>query len=111
MTFFRLRKSNKRNKSSEPTLAETLASNRPTAADEEAEFEEACFQSQMELAMEESRRANPEDAKLLAVLEASKLEAEEIAKEDERQIEASKNSIRPAKHHPTDIFYTLPSIV
>eukprot|EP00815_Leptocylindrus_aporus_P013583 CAMPEP_0116068896 /NCGR_PEP_ID=MMETSP0322-20121206/11943_1 /TAXON_ID=163516 /ORGANISM="Leptocylindrus danicus var. apora, Strain B651" /LENGTH=61 /DNA_ID=CAMNT_0003556113 /DNA_START=291 /DNA_END=476 /DNA_ORIENTATION=+ len=61
--------------------------------------------------MEESRRANPEDAKLLAVLEASKLEAEEIAKEDERQIEASKNSIRPAKHHPTDIFYTLPSIV
>ena len=110
----RLNFKKKRVKSNEPTLAETL-STATTPEEQEMEFAEACFQSQLEFAMKESKDMNPEDAAILAVMEASKAEANAIAaaemrrkKEENREGQRIKST---DESQPNDVFRELPAIV
>lgn len=100
-------------KSNEPKLAETLTT-ATTQEEQEMEFTEACFQSQLEFAMKESKEMNPEDAAMLTVMEASKAEADAIAAANiirEKEKEQQESSVVESQSCPKDVFDRLPSIV
>ena len=106
---FLLKKSKPHTKSYEPKLAQVRAT-ATTAEEERQEFEEACFQSQMELAIRDSKKDNPDDAVLLTVLEMSAKEAQAI-EEAGKMKEEEKLNVFDDHIQPDDVFRELPAIV
>lgn len=100
--FFALPKSRKQ-KSNEPTLAQTSFTAN-TRDEEEAELQEAMFQSQLEFALAASKNENPAEAAALAIQEAS-------VQSDTSSRKKSEDHGVAGHHEAKDVFRELPAIV